>query len=326
MALPSFVPIQGTRKRRDLSSSSSSNAPVPSQSPSDPPSKAALRSATRVRLIFSLLTSFLFLGALIFIILVEIGNTRPSNKVLGSIYFLHLDVSHVIPQSVPKARLINSIARTLGLHDFYQVGLWNYCQGYGNEITDCSTPKRLYWFNPVEIILSELLAGATIALPSTIIDALDLVRLASHWMFGLFMAGACFCFMCIFVTPLSIYTRWATLPIVVVTFLAALTTTAATIIATAMFIIFQNVVHGAEEDVNIIASLGPRMFVFMWLAAGCAVAAWLLQLGMCCCCASRRDVIKGKKTGRKKAWRRSGEVAPAQILGRKSGILKSSKE
>lgn len=29
--------------------------------------------------------------------------------------------------------LSNSIARTLGLHDFYQVGLWNYCEGYDDE-------------------------------------------------------------------------------------------------------------------------------------------------------------------------------------------------
>ena len=85
---------------------------------------------------------------------------------VGSIWFLKLNLSNIIAQSVPNAALINSIARTLGLHDFYQVGLWNYCEGYGSQITDCGKPRKLYWFNPVEIILSELLAGAT----STLID------------------------------------------------------------------------------------------------------------------------------------------------------------
>ncbi len=65
---------------------------------------------------------------------------------------------------MPNAVLINSIARTLGLHDFYQVGLWNYCEGYegsGQGITGCSAAVLGYWFNPVEILLEELLAGAT---------------------------------------------------------------------------------------------------------------------------------------------------------------------
>ncbi len=48
-------------------------------------------------------------------------------------YFYKLDLSDIIPESVPNAVLINSIARSLGLHDFYQVGLWNFCEGYNDE-------------------------------------------------------------------------------------------------------------------------------------------------------------------------------------------------
>ena len=125
------------------------------------PSPSTVRAATRTRLTFSLLTSLLFLVALVFLILVEVGNTGAHRALVGNIYFLKLDLSNIIPQAVPQATLINSIARTLGLHDFYQVGLWNYCQGYGDGITDCSKPQTLYWFNPVEIILNQLLAGAT---------------------------------------------------------------------------------------------------------------------------------------------------------------------
>lgn len=61
---------------------------------------------------------------------VEIGNTR-GNKILGSIYFFQLDLANVLAQSAPNSlTLQNSVARTLGLHDFYQVGLWNFCEGY----------------------------------------------------------------------------------------------------------------------------------------------------------------------------------------------------
>ncbi|KAM0797467.1 SUR7/PalI family-domain-containing protein [Usnea florida] len=321
MTLPTFLPARRSRKAPQ-------EKPTASTSPSSGatfnhhlshPSSSTVRAATRTRLIFSLLTSLLFLIALVFLILVEVGNTHAHRAVVGNIYFLKLDLSHIIPQAVPHATLINSIARTLGLHDFYQVGLWNYCEGYGNKITDCSKPQTLYWFNPVEIILSQLLAGATVALPANIVSALTLVRTASHWMFALFLTGACTCFISIFLTPLSIYTRWATLPIAIFAFLTALTTTAASIIATAMFIIFRNVIHGAESTVNIVPQIGIKMFAFMWVASGTAIVGWLIQLGLCCCCASRRDVRLGKKTGRAKAWRQSGEIPPHEMRQKDGG-------
>ena len=161
MALPKIV---STRRPRQTARSDVSSDGLKQSTPATyhPPSKSTIKAATRTRLIFSLLTSFLFLVSLVFTILVEVGNISADHRhITGSIYFIKLDLSHIIPQAVPQAQLINSIARTLGLHDFYQVGLWNFCEGYGNEISGCSKPKTLYWFNPVEIILSELLAGAT---------------------------------------------------------------------------------------------------------------------------------------------------------------------
>lgn len=106
--------------------------------------------------------SLLHLLSLVFLILVLIGNTH-NRAVLRDTYFLKINLSNIIPRSVPNAVLINSIARSIGLHDFYQVGVWNFCEGYddGSGITYCSTPRKLYWFNPVEILLNELLAGAT---------------------------------------------------------------------------------------------------------------------------------------------------------------------
>lgn len=162
-----------------------------------------------------------------------------------------------------------------------------------------------------------------VALPSNVNDILDLIQLASNWMFGLFLAGACLTFIMIFLGPLAVYSRWASLPLMILTFLAALFTTAATIIATVMvsetfvlwsqaivltflqFIIMQNTITSVEQ-LNIGASIGIEMFVFMWIAAGTAILAWIIQLSLCCCCASRRDVKTGRKRGSMKAWRESG--------------------
>lgn len=126
------------------------------------PSAAQIKRATRTRFIWGLITSFLLLVSVVFIILVEVGDTSASSGIRTKIWFIKLDVSDIIPVSVPNAVLINSIAQSLGLHDFYTVGLWGYCEGFnGQGTTHCSSPETLYWFNPVEIIQSELLAGAT---------------------------------------------------------------------------------------------------------------------------------------------------------------------
>lgn len=123
--------------------------------------KDQLKRATRTRKIWSLITSACLFISVIFLILVEIGQIH-NKSVIRNWYFIRLDLSHIIPASVPNFALINTIAQTLGLHDFYQVGLWGFCEGYnGDGVTYCSSPKTLYWFNPVEILRNELLAGAS---------------------------------------------------------------------------------------------------------------------------------------------------------------------
>ena len=76
--------------------------------------------------------------------------------------------------------------------------------------------------------------ACTVALPAEIGDILSLIRLVANWMCGLSLAGACLSFVMIFIVPLSVYSRWASLPIMIFTFLAALFTTVAAGIATAM--------------------------------------------------------------------------------------------
>lgn len=44
------------------------------------------------------------------------------------------------------------------LAHFYQVGLWNYCEGYEDKgITYCSEPTVTHYFNPVEMMISKAL-------------------------------------------------------------------------------------------------------------------------------------------------------------------------
>jgi hypothetical protein len=252
-------------------------------------------------------TAVLYLISIVFLVLVEIGNLN-DKPVIRSTYFLRIDLANVIPASVPNAVFINSIAQSIGLHDFYQVGLWNFCEGYsGQGISDCSAHKTLYWFNPVEIILNELLAGAAITLPTEVLDVLHIVKTASFWMFSCFLIGSILTFLCIFFAPMgfSKKPRWQhkakriffrQLPITVLTFAAMLFTAAGSVIATVMFVIFKQTFSGAA-DLNIEASLGKPMLAFMWISTGLNLIGFLMQVGTCCgvCCC----------TGRRKAERKS---------------------
>jgi hypothetical protein len=120
-------------------------------------------------------------------------------------------------------------------------------------------------------------------------------------MFGLFLTGTCLTFVLIFLMPISIFTRWLALPVAILAFLNALIVTAASVIATVMFIIFRNTITRVAE-LNIGAKIGITVFVFMWIASAFTIFAWLVQMGLCCCCASRRDVKTGRKRGSEKAY------------------------
>lgn len=250
-------------------------------------------------------TVVVYLIALVFLILVEIGNVN-NNIVIRDTYYLRIDLANIIPASVPNAVLINSIAQSIGLHDFYQVGLWNFCGGYvGQGLTVFSPPQTLYWFNPVEIVLNELLAGASIILPTDIIDVLDLVKLASSWMFSCFLVGTILTSLCIFFAPRGFSKKprrqhkarrnfLRQLPITILTFASLLFTAAGSVIATVMSVVFRNQFSQAAMF-NVHASLGEPMLAFMWISTGFNLVGFMMQVSACCgvcCCAGRRRAVR----------------------------------
>ncbi len=75
----------------------------------------------------------------------------------------------------------------------------------------------------------------------------------------------------------------------------------------------------SQTDLNIKASIGVEMFAFMWIAAGASILAFIIQLGMCCCCASRRDVRTGRKTGSKKAYAHGSSSGDEEVVEKQPG-------
>lgn len=303
MAIP--APFQSLHRRRTTKSSAASlDANSTIWEDDSYWYKLDLRRNTRARSIFAGLASLLYLLSWIFLMLVELGQTK-KGKVLGEIYFFRLSLADIIPTSIENAQLINSIARGIGLHDFYQPGLWNFCEGYNDEgITSCSSPKSYYWFNPVDIILNELLSGATIALPAEITQILGILKICSNIMFAFFLAGTIISFLMVFLSPMAIFSRWWALPMSIVSFLTFLIILVGSVIASVISFVFKYAAT-AQTSLNINAYVGTRMFVFMWISTGCAFMAFILHAGMGCCCTSRRDLKSGRKPMRHSSMKRA---------------------
>ncbi|KAG6026509.1 hypothetical protein E4U41_001256 [Claviceps citrina] len=231
----------------------------------------------------TIVAGLLYLISIPFLVLVLVGNTHNVGA-LSQLYFFQLDVSQIIPIAVTNARLLNSVARSLGLHDFYQVGVWNYCEGYlDTGITHCSPPQSFYWFNPVEILVGQLLAGARIALPSQVRTILSLLRVGSKVMYTFFMAGTVLDFTLLLGTPLVMRTRWFSLFISLFGGLAGLMLTLAAAFATVVSVAAK-VALTAQDQLNIKVNIGVKLFAFMWIGALATDLAFLLHAAMGCCC------------------------------------------
>lgn len=166
-------------------------------------------------------------------------------------------------------------------------------------ITYCSPPQNLYWFNPVEILMSELLSGATIALPTQVVTILDVLRISSNIMFGFFLTGAVLVFLLLFLSPLATKSRWYSLPLALFALITNVLVGAACIVGSVISFAFKYAAT-AQSDLNIHAYVGVKMFVFMWLAAGFALWGFVVHAGMGCCCSSRRDLTTGRKPVRRR--------------------------
>lgn len=171
-------------------------------------------------------------------------------------------------------------------------------------ITHCSTPESYYWFNIVQVILDELLSGATIALPSELTQILNILKLCSHLMFAFFLTGTVLAFVLVFLSPVAIFSRWWSLPMAFLSAVTFVLILAASTIASVISFVFKYAAT-AQSSLNIEASVGMKMFIFMWIATGCALVGFILHAGMGCCCTSRRDLKRGTKPMRHSSLHRA---------------------
>jgi hypothetical protein len=147
----------------------------------------------------------------------------------------------------------------------------------------------------VEILLSELLAGAQIALPSAVNTILNLLKLGQQAMFGFFMTGIVLSTILLLATPLVLRARAWSFPMSLVAGLVGACLTVAAGLATALSVGAQYALT-AQQELNIRVHIGVRMFVFMWLAAAFADVAFLMHSAMACFCHLHRREATGSES------------------------------
>ena len=173
---------------------------------------------------------------------------------------------------------------------------------------------------PLKLVLSTQSSVNTtlsVDLPASVTDYLTIVRTASRAMFAMFFASTFTSFLCIFLCPLAVYSRLVSIPIALFALISALMTFIATTISTAMWLILSHQINTTAAGMNIVPSIGKKMFIFMWIAAGCALFAAFGQLGMMCCGTSRRDVKTGRRVGRKARTEGSAPIEENPALRRR---------
>lgn len=106
-------------------------------------------------------------------------------------------------------------------------------------------------------------------------------------MFGFFLAGTIVNFVLMLLTPLALITRLFSLFLALLGGVAGLLITVAAVIATVISVAAK-VALTAQDQLNISAVIGIKMFVFMWIASVLTSLAFLLQSALSCCCAPQR--------------------------------------
>ena len=115
----------------------------------------------------------------------------------------------------------------------------------------------------------------------------------------------------IFLSPLAVYSRLASIPVALFTLVTGLATLVAAAVSSAMWAILRRNILDSSPDLNIQPEIGTKMAVFAWSAAACAMVAAFGQLFLLCCGTSRRDIKTGRRVGRKERQKVAVEENPA---------------
>lgn len=208
------------------------------------------------------------------------------------------------------------------IHDFYTIGLWNYCYGdYKNgdyKVTHCTDRQQKFWFNPAEAwgfddTIEELY-------PKSLQKGLDSYEKVAGWMFIAYAVAIASNVVQLVVGISAIFSRWGSFVTTIIamvctsnyspfifdfqslTFVyqvSVVFTVAASATSSALFGILVGALKTGLKPFDIHADMGSRMFAATWLASAFSVAGGLFWLFSVCCCSGRSPFSHDDRKGRR---------------------------
>jgi hypothetical protein len=252
----------------------------------------------------------LTIASLICIILVGLGCTNKDSSTLNDLYFFRADLQNFTSSSSTKSEisqilneagvsasssnltaLLDEAEKEVGLKDFYSIGLWGYCDGSisGNSTfntTECSKPVAEFWFNPIQVWNLNG-TGVENMLPSGLEKALNIYKGVSKWMFIAYIVAFAATIAELVVGVFAICSRWGSCVTSLISGIAFLFTTAASVTSTALFATLTGTFNDALKSYGITGQMGKNIYVTTWLAVAFSLGASLFWVLSSCCCSGR---------------------------------------
>ena len=164
-----------------------------------------------------------------------------------------------------------------------------------SKFLSCSRPQAFYWFNPVAILLSEMLNMSSLTMPVRVQTVLKILRVVSGIIFGTYFVGVMLAGLLIVASPLVILTRWLSIPLGLLAAATAMCLFVGSGLAMTMALAYR-LAGSAINQINILVTVGKTMFGLVWAATALSFIALVLHAILGFCGPSIRDVRKGKPT------------------------------
>ncbi|MCJ1286711.1 hypothetical protein MMC26_006057 [Xylographa opegraphella] len=208
--------------------------------------------------------------------------------------------------------LINDVAKSLNIHDFYSAHLLDYCEGYytpspisnatsqpSKNVTSCSNHTAFFTFNPTTILQTELKPGMNLTelkWPSAIQDVIVAVETASKVMFVLYCIGVGFAGLALIGALIGFLAggRLSAALNVMLDLMAFLSLGIASAIATVTSVKVVNAINHYGSDIGVAAYQGFTFLGMTWAATILmlvAVVGWLID----CCIGRKKNASVGEK-------------------------------
>lgn len=202
-----------------------------------------------------------------------------------------LNDAHITSVSADEIQqTIQKFQNDADIADFYDIGLWGYCEGdsaNGKEnITSCTEPKAEFYFNPASVLgltedqLEKELGG-------DMKKIMNVYKAVSKWMFIAYLIAFIATAAQLLVGVIAIFSRWGSCVTTIVSIVSFLFTLGASLTSTIMFSIAKGSLGSALKIYEVDVSMGENIYVATWLAVAFSLAATIFWMFSTCCCSGR---------------------------------------